>query len=142
MMPIVRQSWVAMRRNCSGLRRRQEPAPAMKSPVHQLGHFYLAAVLVCALGPLSANAGKRPVRSTPSPANDQDPPPPIAPEVVSHGENGRVVVRAIRLSEPLRVDGRLDETVYQTFPPISDFIQSAPEAGAPASERTDAWVMF
>jgi len=62
--------------------------------------------------------------------------------VVSRGENGRVVVRAIRLSEPLRVDGRLDESVYQTFPPISDFIQSAPEAGAPATEQTNAWVMF
>jgi hypothetical protein len=62
--------------------------------------------------------------------------------VISRGANGRVVVRATRLTEPLRIDGRLDEAVYADVPPISDFIQTLPSEGAPATERTEAWVMF
>ncbi len=49
---------------------------------------------------------------------------------------------AIRLDQPLRLDGRLDETVYSTATGISGFIQSLPKEGAPASERTEAWVFF
>ncbi|MGB7218472.1 MAG: DUF5916 domain-containing protein [Vicinamibacterales bacterium] len=51
-------------------------------------------------------------------------------------------VRAVRLSQPLRVDGRLDELLYTTVPPISDFIQTEPAAGSPATERTDVWLSF
>src|SRR5207244_2404433 len=98
------------------------------------------AVFLCALVPIAANAQPRPTRITPPPSNAQDPPPPVAPEVVSRGDNGRVVVRAIRLTEPLKVDGKLDEAVYQSTKPISDFIQSTPVAGAAATERTEAWV--
>jgi hypothetical protein len=72
----------------------------------------------------------------------EDPPPPVPPEVVSRGENGRVVIRATRLSQPLRVDGRLDEEVYSQVPPISDFIQTLPAEGQPATEKTDAWILF
>jgi hypothetical protein len=74
-------------------------------------------------------------------ADDADPPPPIAPQVVSRGENGRVVVRAVHLTQSIRVDGRLDEDIYGT-PAISDFIQTVPSEGAPATEKTDAWVMY
>ena len=70
------------------------------------------------------------------------PPPPVAPEVVSRDDAGRVTVRAIPLAEPLRVDGVLDEEVYRSVPAIGDFIQSLPQEGAPATERTEAWVMF
>jgi len=70
------------------------------------------------------------------------PPAPVAPAVVSRDAAGRATVRAIKLSEPLHVDGNLDEAVYQTEPGISDFIQQVPKEGAPATERTEAWVMF
>jgi uncharacterized protein DUF5916 len=43
---------------------------------------------------------------------------------------------------PLRVDGRLDDEVYATVPPISDFVQMEPHAGAPATEKTDLWIVF
>jgi hypothetical protein len=66
----------------------------------------------------------------------------VAPATVVRGENGRVVVRAQRLTEPLRIDGVLSESVYASIPPISDFIQTVPAEGQPATERTDAWVMF
>ena len=70
-----------------------------------------------------------------------DPPPPIPPAVVTR-DGGRATVRAIRLETGLRIDGRLDEPVYREVAPVSDFIQQLPDEGAPATERTDAWVMF
>ena len=57
-------------------------------------------------------------------------------------KRARRVVRAVRITEPLRIDGRLDEAVYSEVPSISDFIQTVPNEGAPATERTEAWVMF
>lgn len=44
--------------------------------------------------------------------------------------------------EPLTLDGILDEAVYQSVPSVGDFIQALPKEGVPATERTDAWVMF
>ncbi len=69
-------------------------------------------------------------------------PMPVAPEVVARDDQGRTTVRATRLTEEIRLDGRLDEPVYQTVPPISGFVQHIPDEGALASERTDAWVFF
>jgi hypothetical protein len=71
-----------------------------------------------------------------------DPVPPIAPETITRNGAGQATVRAIRLSEPLRLDGALDESVYSANLPFGGFIQVVPKAGAPSSERTDVWVMF
>lgn len=69
-------------------------------------------------------------------------PPPQPPAVVTVDELGRSTVRAIRLSSPLRVDGVLDEDIYSTVPPFDGFLQAAPVSGAPASERSDVWVLY
>ena len=68
--------------------------------------------------------------------------PPRLPETVSRDGNGRTTVRAIRLTAPLRLDGNLDEDLYRTTTPISDFIQSEPERGAAATEKTEVWIAF
>ena len=70
------------------------------------------------------------------------PPPPMAPEVMNRDEAGRATIRAIKLTEGIRLDGRLDEEVYHTVPPVTDFIQQVPVEGAPATEKTEAWIMF
>ena len=70
------------------------------------------------------------------------PPPPVAPATVNRDEAGRATVRAIKLSEGIRLDGVLDEAVYETVEPISDFIQQVPDEGAAATEKTEAWIMF
>ncbi len=70
------------------------------------------------------------------------PPAPIPPAVMSRDANGKTTIRAIRLTEPLHVDGRLDEAVYHTVPPITALIQMLPQPGLPATEQTEAWVMF
>ena len=70
------------------------------------------------------------------------PPAPIPPEVITRDDAGRATVRAIKLTEPLELDGELDEAIYGRVPPISGFIQQLPDEGAPATERTEVWVLF
>ena len=70
------------------------------------------------------------------------PPEPAAPEVVVRDAEGRATVRAVRISEPLRIDGALDEALYRDVRSISDFIQVEPSAGQAATERTETWVAF
>ena len=69
-------------------------------------------------------------------------PMPVGREVVARDDQGNTTVRATRLTQEIRLDGRLDEEVYQTVPPITGFIQQLPDEGAGASERTDAWVFY
>jgi hypothetical protein len=71
-----------------------------------------------------------------------EPPAPEPPDVLSRDDTGRATVRAVYVSEPLRIDGKLDEPIYQSLASLGGFIQSLPTEGAPASERTEAWVMF
>ena len=70
------------------------------------------------------------------------PPPPVPPAVLSRDARGRVTGRAVRVSEPLRVDGRLDEPVFATVPSMSGFVQTEPTEGAPATEPTEVWILF
>ena len=70
------------------------------------------------------------------------PPPPVAPDTISRDESGRATVRAVRLEEPLRVDGLLDEAVYSEVPPASGFYQMEPQWGEPATQQTEVWIFF
>jgi len=60
----------------------------------------------------------------------------------SRDAEGHIVIRATRVAQPLRIDGRLDEAVYAEVLPITEFIQQVPKEGAPATENTEAWVLF
>ena len=70
------------------------------------------------------------------------PPAPVAPDVISRDDGGDATVRAIRVTEPMRIDGELDEAFYRTTPSISDFVQTVPFEGAAPSEHTEAWIAF
>ena len=70
------------------------------------------------------------------------PPAPIAPEVVSRDAEGHVTVRAVRLAEPLVLDGLLQDPIYSQVRAISDFTQQEPHEGEPATERTELWIFF
>ena len=87
-------------------------------------------------------AGTGSALSTDLPFDFDGPPPPVPPEVITRDEVGRATVRAVPLSEPIRLDGRLDEAVYETVPPATGLIQVEPDAGAPASQNTEFWVTF
>jgi hypothetical protein len=98
----------------------------------------LFLVLVIVAVPHPADA-----QSPPAPEMAFDgPPAPVAPAVVSRDADGRVTVRAVRLAAPLRIDGALDESLYAAVPPISDFVQFEPQAGMPATEKTEVWIAF
>jgi hypothetical protein len=70
------------------------------------------------------------------------PPPPVAPATVSRDAEGRVAVRAARLDAELKIDGRLDEAVYERVQAISGLWQQEPVEAAPATEKTEFWVFF
>jgi len=50
-------------------------------------------------------------------------------------------VKAVRIAQPITVDGRLDEALYQGVS-YSDFIQFEPFNGAKASQKTELWVAY
>ncbi len=129
------------------------------SDVRPLAHGGLAPVVrpwmlllvlcVASLGPcVGRAAAQAPAASARTPRRQfnlpgaPDPMPPEGADMIARGENGRVVVRATRLTQPLVIDGSLDEAIYRDVKPVSDFIQTVPNEGEPASERTEAWIAY
>lgn len=50
-------------------------------------------------------------------------------------------VLAIKITEPIVLDGKLIEKIYES-PSITDFTQRDPDEGKPASEKTEVWVFY
>ena len=70
-----------------------------------------------------------------------DTPTPHVPGI-TRDESGRITIRAVRVSTPLQIDGRLDEAVYTVVPPLTGFVQQEPQEGLPATEKTEVWFLF
>ena len=51
-------------------------------------------------------------------------------------------IRALRVTEPIKVDGHLDESAWSKAEAATDFRMQSPKEGAPASERTEVRVLF
>src|SRR5688572_20461977 len=102
--------------------------------------FLGASLFVCLFvtWPGSARAGQSDLQL---PFAYNGPAPPQLPATVARDGDG-TTVRAIRLTAPLRVDGRLDEMIYTSVTPVSDFIQAEPRSGDPGTEKTEVWVAF
>jgi hypothetical protein len=77
-----------------------------------------------------------------SASGEIDPPAPVAPASVNRDAQGRATLRATRVREAMRTDGRLDEAIYEHVTPIGDFVQMEPVNGAPATEKTEVWILF
>ncbi len=66
---------------------------------------------------------------------------PARAQVVSSGEGYNIQVR--RVDNPqIKLDGKLDEPVWQTVKPITNFTQTQPTEGAPASRHTEARIFY
>ncbi len=50
-------------------------------------------------------------------------------------------VNAYKVHEEINLDGNLDEPVWKN-PPVDHFIQSKPDEGKPATEKTDVWIAY
>jgi hypothetical protein len=105
-------------------------------------YLLVAAVLVARSGHAGQSLPPDAAPDSPRAPSISGPAPPVAPDTITRDSTGSATVRAIRLTEPLRVDGRLEEIVYQRERPMSDFVQTEPDEGDPATEKTDVWVMF
>lgn len=62
---------------------------------------------------------------------------PVNPETVP-----RPIATATLATTPIVVDGRLDEAAWASAQPLTDFVQSTPRTGFPASQRTVARVLY
>ena len=71
-----------------------------------------------------------------------DPPPPVGGAAINQAGDAGATLRAFRVSEPLRIDGVIEEGFYQSIPPITEFIQSLPEENGEPSELTEVWIGF
>ena len=54
----------------------------------------------------------------------------------------RPTLRAHRIEQPIRVDGRLDEAVWREAPSYAGFIQKEPVEAAPAINDSEVWVLY
>jgi len=71
--------------------------------------------------------GAQAARTLPSPVNA-----PLA----------RTISRAVRISETMCIDGRLDEAAWKSAPVTDTFTQLDPDEGKPASHRTEVRVLY
>jgi len=62
---------------------------------------------------------------------------PIDPEAAL-----RPTLAAVRATRPIEVDGVLDEAAWGAATPATDFIQSTPSTGYPATERTEVRILY
>ena len=57
------------------------------------------------------------------------------------GDNPRTVF-AVRVTTPPKIDGVLDDSVWQLAAPATDFIQRDPQEGKPGSEKSEVRVLY
>ncbi len=55
---------------------------------------------------------------------------------------GRPTATVARTFNPPAIDGRLDDSAWETATHVTDFVQVAPVEGAPGSEATEVWMAF
>jgi len=70
------------------------------------------------------------------------PPAPTGDALINQAGEGGATLRAVRVNEPLHIDGVIDEPFYRETPSISEFIQSVPNPGAEPTQRTEVWIGF
>src|SRR5215510_1032519 len=51
-------------------------------------------------------------------------------------------IHAVRISDPIKIDGRLDESAWSQAEAATEFRQESPTEGAPASEPTEVRVLY
>ncbi len=98
-----------------------------------------AVMAVLAASDASAQQGAVANNSTQPSGN-----PPVSENVsvISRAADGTPTIRAFRVSAPVNVDGNLDESIYETIEPVTDFIQQDPSPGSIATEKTEVWILF
>jgi hypothetical protein len=103
----------------------------------------LLALLVLWASPVRAQVAADTASMAPADAPAPAPAAPGQPQIVMTREaTGKATVRAVRLLGDFALDGALTEEIYSTVAPLTDFVQQEPSEGAPATEKTEAWILF
>ena len=68
--------------------------------------------------------------------------PAAAPAVSAGILTGRPNVTATRFDTPPTIDGQLDDAIWQRAAVITEFVQTSPVEGAPATEDTEVYIAF
>ena len=56
--------------------------------------------------------------------------------------SGKSTIRAIKLTEPFKMDGQLDESFYRTYAGFDGMVQASPRYREASTEKTEIWVSF
>ena len=99
----------------------------------------LALLAIPAWGGSRVSAQQRPLEDTPPERAMPAPPTDAAPR---RSADGRLEAVAVEARTPIRVDGVLDEPAWTGAVPIGGFVQSEPNEGAPATERTEVRILY
>ena len=116
--------------------------PRLHSSKVVFTYTFVVVFLTVQAATAGQQAGGQPAETSATAISIEGPDPPIAPAVITRDDEGRATMRAVRIDQPLRTDGRLDEEVYQNVQPAGGFIQQEPHEGEPATEQTHMWVFF
>ena len=81
-----------------------------------------------------------PPSAAPEAVDNTAPSPELSPGQRPGPLPGRVTVRPVRIQTPPAIDGRLDDEVWSEAFLITDFVQSDPLDGAPATEETEVYL--
>lgn len=68
--------------------------------------------------------------------------PALAQQAPPAREEPRKSLTIRHAEAKVKVDGKLDEPVWRTLTPVTDFTQTDPDLGAPVSERTEAYIFY
>src|SRR5262245_36141004 len=66
----------------------------------------------------------------------------VAQSGQSEQGEARPALRALRTTQPIELDGRLNEAVWQQAQPVTGFTQRDPREGTPASQRTEVRIVY
>ena len=91
----------------------------------------LAALLFAAALPLSLSAQTGAPAPASSPASSATSPPVAARRITAR-----------RASQPIVLDGVLDEPAWASADRVGDFVQSEPQTGALATEATEVRILY
>ncbi len=77
-----------------------------------------------------------------NPGSRGGPPPGVGTAGSAGALTSRPIVSATRTDSPPRIDGLLDDAVWQRATRLTEFVQTRPIEGAAATEETEVWVAF
>ncbi len=77
-----------------------------------------------------------------APLEFEGPPAPVGTAVINQAGRDGATLRAVRVNEPLEIDGVIEEPFYQSVRPVSEFVQTVPVEYGEPSELTEVWIGF